>query len=74
MLHLRPIDRTSGVGHFHGLTGGVYKTGTYSPQLARFAITSDSDFVQAAVSAYNPELGLALMRFASPRGFAAHCT
>ena len=24
--HLRPTNRTSGVGHFHGLTGGVYKT------------------------------------------------
>ena len=24
--HLRPTNRTSGVGDFHGLTGGVYKT------------------------------------------------
>ena len=24
--HLRPTNRTSGVGDSHGLTGGVYKT------------------------------------------------
>ncbi len=37
------------------------------------AITSDSDFMEASFSLQS-ELGLALMRFASPRGFAAHCT
>ena len=37
------------------------------------AITSDSDFMEASFSLQS-ELGQALMRFASPRGFAAHCT
>ena len=37
------------------------------------AITSDSDFKEASFSLLS-ELGQALMRFASPRGFAAHCT
>ena len=37
------------------------------------AITSDSDFMEASFSLQS-ELGLALMRFAPPRGFAAHCT
>ena len=38
-----------------------------------FAITSDSDFMEASFSLQS-ELGQALMRFAPPRGFAAHCT
>ena len=37
------------------------------------AITSDSDFMQASFSLQS-ELGLALVGFAPPRGFAAHCT
>ena len=37
------------------------------------AITSDSDFMQASFSLQSV-LGLALVRFASSRDFAAHCT
>ncbi len=58
--------------NFHGVTGGVYKTRERIHRSMLTWITNDSSFMQASFSQQS-ELGLSLLGFASPRGFASLC-